>query len=240
MSQPAEEQQEHRKQKKDWKQERQKRQKRRAIWAVASAALVLLAVPVLAWLYMQRSMETITEIKEPEILSIKAGDMQDIEQLELGTIDVSGDQKTKDVVFCVYSAEPGKNYYLQLAHTTNIGFTYSIYKSSSPTKGGDITGDITYLGKQYKKGELLQGGYLNLAEDKKHATKDYHNITYGEYNEVQQAAEPLYWRSKVQETLPEEKDASEEFYVNYYILRISWDETVQNNKETDMIYLMAG
>ena len=233
MSQSAEEQQEHRKQKKDWKQERRKR---RAIWAVVSAALVLLAVPVLAWLYMQRSMETITKIKKPEILSIKAGDMQDIEQLELGTIDVSGDQKTKDVVFCVYSAEKGKKYDLQLAHTTNIGFTYSIYKASSPIEGGDVT----YLGKQYKKGELLPGGYLNLAADGKHATNAYHNNTYGEYNNVQQAAEPLYWKSKEQETLSNKKDEREEFYVNYYILHISWDETVQNNKETDMIYLMAG
>lgn len=233
MSQPAEEQQKHRKQKKDWKQERRKR---RAIWAVGSAALVLLAVPVLAWLYIQRSMETITEIKKPEILSIKAGDMQDIEQLELGTIDVSGNQKTKDVVFCVYSAEQGKNYYLQLAHTTNIGFNYSIHKASLLTEGGDVT----YLGKQYKKGELLPGGYLNLAADGKHATNAYHNNTYGEYNNVQQAAEPLYWKSKDQETLSNKKDEREEFYVNYYILHISWDETVQNNKETDMIYLMAG
>ena len=235
MSQAAEEQQEHRKQKKDWKQERRKR---RAIWAVASAALVLLAVPVLAWLYMQRSMETITEIKKPEILSIKAGDMQDIEQLELGTIDVSGDQRSKDVVFCVYSAEAGKSYYLQLAHTTNIGFTYSIYKSSPPTEDGNIT----YLGKQYQKGEEpLQGRYLNLADGGKHATKDYHATTYGKYDKVQQAAEPLYWKSDEQETLPDrQQDATEEFYVNYYILHISWDKTVQNNKETDMIYLMAG
>lgn len=233
MSQPAEEQQEHRKQKKNWKQERRKR---RAIWAVASAALVLLAVPVLAWLYMQRSMETITEIKKPEILSIKAGDMQDIEKLELGTIDVSGDQKSKDVVFCVYSAEAGKSYYLQLAHTTNIGFTYSIYKSSSPIEGGNIT----YLGKQYQQGDLLSGGYLNLADDGKHATNTYHATTYGEYGKVQQAAEPLYWKSNMQETLPETKEANEEFYVNYYILHISWNATVQNNKETDMIYLMAG
>lgn len=231
MSQSAEEQQEHRKQKKDWKQERRKR---RAIWAVASAALVLLAVPVLAWLYMQRSMETITEIKKPEILSIKAGDMQDIEKLELGTIDVSGDQKSKDVVFCVYSAEQGKRYYLQLAHTTNIGFTYSISKALP-----DAGGDITYLGKQYKKDESLPGGYLNLDVDQKHATNTYHATTYGEYGKVQQAAEPLYWKSNVQETLPE-KNTSGEFYVNYYILHISWDETVQNNKETDIIYLMAG
>ena len=235
MSQSAEEQQEHRKQKKDWKQERRKR---RAIWAVVSAALVLLAVPVLAWLYMQRSMETITEIKKPEILSIKAGDMQDIEQLELGTIDVSGDQRSKDVVFCVYSAEAGKSYYLQLAHTTNIGFTYSIYRASMAAKGGDI---ITYLGKQYAKDDLLSGKYLNLAEDKKHATKDYHATTYETYDNVQQAAEPLYWKSDEQETLPDkQQDATGEFYVNYYILHISWDKTVQNNKETDMLYLMAG
>lgn len=234
MSQSAEEQQERRKQKKDWKQERRKR---RAIWAVVSAALVLLAVPVLAWLYMQRSMETITEIKKPEILSIKAGDMQDIEKLELGTIDVSGDQKSKDVVFCVYSAEAGKRYYLQLAHTTNIGFTYSIYKSSPPTEDGNIT----YLGKQYKKGDLLSGRYLNRADDGKHATKDYHKTTYREYDKVQQAAEPLYWKSDVQEKLLDtQQDATGEFYVNYYILHISWNETVQNNKETDMIYLMAG
>ncbi|MDO5807880.1 MAG: hypothetical protein Q4P26_05735 [Lachnospiraceae bacterium] len=233
MSQSAEEQQERRKQKKDWKQERRKR---RAIWAVASAALVLLAVPVLAWLYMQRSMETITEIKKPEILSIKAGDMQDIEQLELGTIDVSGDQRSKDVVFCVYSAEAGKRYYLQLAHTTNIGFTYSIYKSSPPAEDGNIT----YLGKQYQKGESLPGGYLNLAEDQKHATNAYHDTTYKTYNHVQQAAEPLYWKSNAKETLPSTQDANGEFYVNYYILHISWGETVQNNKETDMIYLMAG
>ena len=232
MSQPAEEQQEHRKQKKDWKQERRKR---RAIWAVGSAALVLLAVPVLAWLYIQRSMETITEIKKPEILSIKAGDMQDIEQLELGTIDVSGNQKTKDVVFCVYSAEQGKNYYLQLAHTTNIGFNYSIHKASLLTEGGDVT----YLGKQYKKGNLLSGNYLNLAEDRKHATKTYHATTYGTYGNVQQAAEPLYWKSANQEALPQ-GSKTDSGYVNYYILRISWDETVQNNKETDMIYLMAG
>ena len=182
-------------------------------------------------------LETITKIKKPEILSIKAGDMQDIEKLELGTIDVSGDQESKDVVFCVYSAEAGKSYYLQLAHTTNIGFTYSIYRASMAAKGGDI---ITYLGKQYQKGEQLSGGYLNLAEDQKHATNAYHDTTYETYNNVQQAAEPLYWKSNAQEMLPNMKNANEEFYVNYYILRISWDETVQNNKETDMIYLMAG
>ena len=88
---------------------------------------------------------------------------------------------------------------------------------------------------------MLSGGYLNLDVDQKHATNAYHDTTYGTYNYVQQAAEPLYWKSNVQEKLPDtQQDATEEFYVNYYILNISWDKTVQNNKETDMIYLMAG
>ena len=87
---------------------------------------------------------------------------------------------------------------------------------------------------------MLPGRYLNLAGDQKHATNTYHATTYGAYDNVQQAAEPLYWKSDAQEKLPETKNANEEFYVNYYILHISWDETVQNNKETDMIYLMAG
>ena len=96
--------------------------KNRAVFAAVLAALALLAVPVLAWLYMQRSMETITKINMPNALLIGAGDAKPIQQLELGNIDASETNKSKDVVFCVYSEKPGLSYYLQLAHTTNIGF----------------------------------------------------------------------------------------------------------------------
>lgn len=237
MSQPAEEQQEHRKQKKDWKQERRKR---RAIWAVVLAALALLAVPVLAWLYMQRSMETITKVNMPYALLIGAGDAKPIQQLELSNIDVSGTQKYKDVVFCVYSEKPSKSYYLQLAHTTNIGFKYEIYKASRPAADASAADVVSYLGKQYKKENPLDGSYLNKKDESSdNATNTYHNITYGEYKNVQKSAEPLYWKTTSQETLPEKQDDTT-YYVNYYILRILWDENVQNNKETDMIYLMAG
>ena len=96
------------------------KQKNRAVFAAVLAALALLAVPVLAWLYMQRSMETITKINMPNALLIGAGDAKPIQQLELGNIDVSETSSYKDVVFCVYSEKPGIKYYLQLAHTTNI------------------------------------------------------------------------------------------------------------------------
>lgn len=213
-------------------------QKKRAVLAVVIALLALLAVPVLAWLYMQRSIETITKINMPYALRIGAGDTQDIKQLELSNIDVSGGEG-KDVVFCVYSSEAGKNYHLQLAHTTNIGFKYQIYKAAM-ADGEGTDESIRYLGKQYTKREALKGKYLNQNEDG-YATNTYHEKTYGKYGaeNVQKSAEPLYWRTTNEEILPKTEDSTG-YYVNYYILHISWDSTVQNNKETDMIYLMAG
>ena len=207
--------------------------KRRAVISVIIAVLVLLTIPVLAWFYRQRSMETMTQINLPYALRIGAGNTQPIQQLELSNIDVSK-KKSEDVVFCVYSQGANEKYYLQLAHTTNIGFHYTIYKASVQQDGA-----ISYLGNQYSRGEELAGKYLNVDSDSKYATDQYHETTYGSYDKVQKSAEPLYWRSDKKETLPEEANDNA-LYVNYYILHISWDDTVQNNKETDMIYLMAG
>lgn len=230
MNQPMDEPQKNTGQKKDGTLSVRKR---RAVISVIIAALLLLTIPVLAWFSRQRSMETMTQINLPYALRIGAGNTQPIQQLELSNIDVSN-KKYEDVVFCVYSQGANEKYYLQLAHTTNIGFHYTIYKASVQQDG-----EISYLGNQYRQGEKLAGNYLNVDSAGKYATKAYHETTYGSYDEVQRSAEPLYWRSDKKETLPEEANANA-LYVNYYILHISWDDTVQNNKETDMIYLMAG
>lgn len=200
----------------------------------------LLALPVFAWLYMHRSMETITKVNMPNALLIGAGDAKPIQQLELSNIDVSGAQKYKDVVFCVYSTKPGLAYHLQLAHTTNIGFSYEIDKASIETDA--VNGSIFYLGDYYKKGSKLAGNYLNKETESNYATNAYHEKTYEKYGNVQISAEPLYWKTASQEKLPDERQKPDKNgnYVNYYILHITWDETVQNNKETDMIYIMAG
>lgn len=230
MNQPIDEPQKNTGQKKDGTLSVRKR---RAVISVIIAALLLLTIPVLAWFSRQRSMETMTQINLPYALRIGAGNTQPIQQLELSNIDVSK-KKYEDVVFCVYSQGANEKYYLQLAHTTNIGFHYTIYKASVQQDG-----EISYLGNQYSQGEKLAGKYLNVDSAGKYATDKYHETTYGDYAKVQQSAEPLYWRSDGQETLPVEANANA-LYVNYYILHISWDDTVQNNKETDMIYLMAG
>ena len=211
--------------------------KKRAIAAVAVAALALVVLPVFAWLYMQRSIETITKVNMPYALLIGAGDAKPIQQLELSNIDVSA-SKSKDVVFCVYSEKSSKSYDLQLAHTTNIGFTYEIYTATRADTNAS-TDVVECLGKQYAKGVKLSGSYLNIYENNRYATNAYHGETYGEYEKVQKSAEPLYWKTSIQVTLPDREDYTG-YYVNYYILHITWGDDVQNNKETDMIYLMAG
>ena len=143
------------------------------------------------------------------------------------------EQKYKDIVFCVYSTKPDQSYNIQLAHTTNIGFTYTIYKASLAPSDGEVS----YLKERYKKGNELAGNYLNKGGNG-YATNKYHETTYATYTKVQAAAEPLYWRTTNKETLPGSVHNGN--YINYYILHISWDKDVQDNKETDMVYLMAG
>lgn len=210
-----------------------------AVTAIAMALLALLIVPVFGWMYMERSMETMTKINIPYALKLGAGNTRPIQELELSNIDVSGEQKYKDIVFCVYSSQENREYNLQLAHTSNIGFTYNIYHASKDEKGS-----VNYLKDNYRKGAELDGSYLNKKDGSKYATDKFHGTTYDAYNNVQISAEPLYWKTTEKQTLNKITSAittidKDTYYVDYYILRISWDDTVQNNKETDMIYIMA-
>ncbi len=210
-----------------------------AVTAIAMALLALLIVPVFGWMYMERSMETMTKINIPYALKLGAGNTRPIQELELSNIDVSGEQKYKDIVFCVYSSQENREYDLQLAHTSNIGFTYNIYHASK-----DENGSVNYLKENYSQGADLKGSYLNKQDGSKYATDRFHRTTYDSYNSVQISAEPLYWKTTEKQTLNKTTSKitridEDTYYVDYYILRISWDDTVQNNKETDMIYIMA-
>ena len=210
-----------------------------AVTAIAMALLALLIVPVFGWMYMERSMETMTKINIPYALKLGAGNTRPIQELELSNIDVSGEQKYKDIVFCVYSSQENREYDLQLAHTSNIGFTYNIYHASK-----DENGSVNYLKENYSQGAELKGSYLNKQEGSKYATDEFHRTTYDAYNNVQKSAEPLYWKTTDKQTLNKTTSAittidEDTYYVDYYILRILWDDTVQNNKETDIIYIMA-
>lgn len=204
---------------------------------------MLVTVPVLAWFYYNRSMQSVAMIKLPDDLTIGEGEMNSSLEIDLSQIDVSNGT-SKDIVFCVYS-KFGHAYNLQLAHTTNIGFKYTIYMAEQ-SEGGTYSDNA---GKKYQQktegtSAELPGRYLNKDENKGTATSAYHNKTYTngttvyQSEKVQKNAEPLYWKTTKSINFPETKENG--YYINYYILNISWDGlNLTNNKETDMVYLMA-
>ena len=213
------------------------KQKKHAVAAVIVTLLAALVVPALAWLYYRRSIQTITQINEPYALMIGEGDARDIKELKLSDIDVSGGKGSKEVVFCVFGPKSKQQYNLELAHTTNIGFEYEIFKAEKNTNDNQVP---------FTKGDKVRGEYLNVnqspvpspSDAPLRASKQYHEKTYGSYDKVQECAEPLYWKASETLTLPE-NPGSKGHYIDYYVLRISWDDSIKNNKETDMIYLMA-
>ncbi|MGN0115424.1 MAG: hypothetical protein ACI396_08850 [Acutalibacteraceae bacterium] len=210
--------------------------------AIIITLLLVACASVYAWFSNQRSLATMTKVQSPVTLTIGAGNKEDSKYIDLGGIDVEGENTSKDFVFCVQSASANGNYKIQLAHTTNIAFTYKIY---SAKEVADPSGDsvVTYYSElenkdfYYKKGTEISGAYLNQDADSKIANSVKHTDTYGAYNNVQKNAEPLYW----QNSTPIKPASSENGFVDYYILEVNWvKDSVKNDKETDMVYISAG
>lgn len=213
--------------------------------AIILTALLAIAIPVAAWFSNQRGMVTLTKIQSPAKLSIGAGNKESCAYIDMSGIDVSNpDVTSKEFVFSVYSSVSG-NYKIQLAHTTNIPFTYEIYKASACDENGNgVENAVVYHSKidsedyYYTKGEEITGKYINMESTEFLADSTQHKATYGEYNNVQKNAEPLYWQSS--NPIPAVKNV-EEGFVDYYVLEVSWEYSkVKNDKETDMVYITAG
>ena len=221
-----------------------KYRKRLSIAAVCLAVTLAVSIPVVAWFTKQRKLETMAKIKSPTTLNIGAGNKEDSAYIDLGGIDVEGEETSKDFVFCVYSDSAKGDYKIQLAHTTNIDFTYTIYRADSIVDSeGNNAGNVKYFSKldnkdyYYSKGSVLVGDYLNKDNNTQLADQSKHTDTYDTYDEVQKNAEPLYW----QNTSPIVPSPEGVGFVDYYILEVSWTKgEVKNDKETDMVYLTAG
>lgn len=212
---------------------------RRGHWLLPALALVFVtlaaaSVGTLTWMRYARSLQTITKISSP-ILTIQ-GSTPGTLAMNLGDIDVESGNR-REYVFGVSSNQTAQ-YKLQLAHTTNIPLTYTIYHA---TKGSGTGSVCMESGISFYYSSTLDGHYLNQsAEDQRIAEKDgtYHNLTYktdsGNYSNVQTYAEPLYWQSSEPKSI-----ASGEENTQFYVLVVSWGSGLKNDKETDMIYLTA-
>ena len=207
-------------------------QKRQLVLALVTTALLAVVLGTLAWFHYSRSLQTITEVHVPSLW------LDNISTVDLGEIDVENaenGQYRRRYVFAVVSNEKSP-FLLQLAHTTNIPFAYTIKKAEKSE--GDPKGDYEIAGGVYfTVGSAVEGGYVNRV-DSGLADDSYHEATYGGYANVQKNAEPLYWKSESQGFTQTAKP-----YISYYVLEVSWGgdqgPNVYNTKETDLIYLMA-
>lgn len=81
-------------------------------------------------------------------------------------------------------------------------------------------------------GDKISGNYLNQNGSEILANSTLHEKSYDSYGNVQKNAEALYWQS-VDLSVTDTEDP----FCDYFIIRVKWNDKVQNNKETDMVYL---
>lgn len=209
-----------------------------------------------AWFRQSYSLSTVAKIKASIRLDLAAGNGEDASRFQIGTVDTTGEGVTsKDYVIAVKkdkSKDKSANYILQIGHTTNIPFTYKLYKATEDNSGTVIYVGADNITHKYKKSDTeINGKYLNKISDDKilaNSTGTYHEQTYESYSKIQENAEPLYWKSN-DTTLGSGTDL-----VDYYILTVSWakrpaeqtkDETNDKykyiddieDKETDIVYI---
>ena len=205
-----------------------------------------------AWFRQSYSLSTVAKIKASIRLDLAAGNGEDASRFQIGTVDTTGEGVTsKDYVVAVKKDKP-TNYILQIGHTTNIPFTYTLYKATEDNSGTVIYVGADNITHKYKKSDTeIKGKYLNKISDDKilaNSTGTYHEQTYESYSKIQENAEPLYWQSN-DTTLGTGTDL-----IDYYILTVSWakrpagqheDETNDKyryiddieDKETDIVYI---
>ena len=130
--------------------------------ALAGTALLALIASTLAWLNFNRTLQTITRMQMPILWLREGGGKTNATEIELGNLDFSK-AGSKEIQFAVYATAKTK-YILQLAHTTNLPLTYSLYS---------------------KEGETL----TKLAFSSKSVETAY---SYGNYSSLQDNARPEY------------------------------------------------
>ena len=214
--------------------------------SILSLALMI-GMPVYAWFANVNNMETMTKIKEPENLDIRAGHYHSIINFELSDISIEDMYDTTNNVskpeYRVFSVSAGDYkipYKLQLAYTTNIPFKYSIYKATEvDSEGADTVpykpiykdlDDPTTDGKTYyyKIGENVSLSPLNADSANKayYGRKiakngdTYYNKTYEDENDAPEIyAVPVYLQSTTITPTDKGEDAHD-----YFILKIEWDQ----------------
>lgn len=235
-----------------------KMQKIQAILASVISIVFFIEIPVYAWFALSSNKaETMTKIQEPKNLDIRAGNAESIEYFDLNDINIEEitADSPKRYVFCVVTGSNKTFYDIQIAHTTNIPFTYSLYRAVEGTASDDgavayTTHDANSQTIYYKnEGEKLELTPLNPddANTSKYGrtlgkkNDDYYKLVYSDTDSPEIYAVPKY--EKVTDLLTQ--DPNHDFYIlelgfeGKDITGFSQWNNNKNNKETDIIYITA-
>ena len=123
-------------------------QKIEVIIATILTIALVVGVSVYAWFESANNMETMTKVKSPDNLDIRAGDFHPILNFDLNGINIeemAEEGKAEYRVFSVSAGDYKIAYNLQIAHTTNIPFKYSLYMATRMPDGTTQTEDNAYV-----------------------------------------------------------------------------------------------
>lgn len=216
------------------------------------AIICTLAIPAYAWFAYQDRIEALSKIKEPPSINLASGGQDSVLYITLENIDVNTTNQEKYVVF---SVEPGKYsaYDIQLTHTTNIPFTYELYRIQEDENGTieytdhtiDENGEETELhydimtdaagttsGKvaltdinQDDNSTRILGDEGKLPDNRKN---------YEQGDEVNQYVEPIYSVARRIPQLSADEDGSGDR--DYFAIKITWVSGDNNKTDADSDY----
>lgn len=241
--------------------EMDRRHKTECIIASVLTAVFFGGLPVYAWFSNSKNLKTITKVKEPGEIIIRAGksdptaaDADPIVNFEMKDIDIESISKGTPGRY-VFSVKPGdynQSYDLILAHTTNIPFTYTLYRAQAVdtsemseeeiaaldnnktlalyTPRDDLSAK-TYYGKNgsvtMKVLNPDDGAYGRTIADSSDQYRCY-DYTYDSTDQPQIYAVPLY--SVTSDPIVHPENAADAY--DYFILELAWDESADISSDS--------
>lgn len=232
---------------------------RRKIYTVQTLKVFLFFVLLLGsvgvsfgWLSYWHQLNTISVVQIPSRITISGANRSEMLRipLEMSSDDTqNGNTVTIRRVFCIESTD---DYYLEVAHTTNIMNMdikiYPVSNANSDVNTGNVKGyDAGKVFYYNPDADPLEGDYINKDGSiaiQKESQGSLHDQVYADGDSVQQNAEPVYWLTRSLEKYDKSgysregiaADGKTEIHYRYYVLQLSWDIA---QSETDMIYLLA-
>ena len=121
--------------------------------AITLLAVILLAVPIAAWLTYRRDLGVIQFIDTPGDLYITAGHGESLEYLNLRDINVTDAEKDCTYIVFGVRGSDASGYNLQFAYTTNNQFEYFLYPATQ-TDSSDANTLVEYISHEEVDGDF--------------------------------------------------------------------------------------